>query len=50
MEFKWFMIFLATVAIGITIGTSVTAHYDNECKVAALQANKTANEIKELCK
>lgn len=50
MEVKWFMIFLAVGAISTGVGASIDAKYTADCKVAAIQANKTAAEIADICK
>jgi hypothetical protein len=50
MEFKWLMICCAIVSVSVAIGTGIDAHYDSQCKVAAIQSNKTLDEIKEICK
>lgn len=44
------MICVAIVAISGAVGSSVSAHYDSQCKIAGMQANKTQEEIKEICK
>ena len=50
MEVKWFMIFLAVGVVIMGVGTSIDAKYTADCKVAAIQANKTAAEIIDICK
>lgn len=43
------MIFFAIGAISMGVGASIDAKYTADCKVAAIQANKTALEIINIC-
>jgi hypothetical protein len=50
METKWLCIFGIVTFGGMFIGTGFSEYHNNQCRIAAIQANIDAKAIKELCK
>lgn len=50
MELKWFLIAMVCWAGMMCIVGMYENYTDNQCRVAAIQANKTPTEIAEICK
>ena len=47
---KWAVALPAIVAVAICMVVAVDSYLVNKCRIAGLQANKTAEEINQLCK
>lgn len=50
MEPKWTLITVAVVFFLFSIGLGLEQYEKHECKMAALNTNKTAEEIVKICK
>jgi hypothetical protein len=54
MEFKWLMICVAVSIVGISAGASVSewARHQSasECRISYANSDRTADEIREICR
>ena len=50
MEFKWAAICCIVVFGGAFAGLAVEKYQVNQCRIASVQAGKTADEITKICK
>lgn len=50
MEIKWAMIAMAVIFGGMFAGLSVEKYQVNQCRIASVQAGKSADEIVKICK
>lgn len=50
MEFKWLFIAIAVIMVGFTIGQINKDNKVASCKAAGLIADRSADEINEVCK
>lgn len=49
MEYKWFYISGALIAIAAFTGITAEKYTINQCKVSYISSNKTADEILKIC-
>ena len=50
MEFKWTMIALTVTFGSLFTGLSIKEYQVNQCRIASIQAGKTADDIVKICK
>lgn len=50
MEIKWFMIGVAVLFGAMFTGMGVEKYQVNQCRIASVQAGKSAEEIVKICK
>ena len=50
MDFKWTMIAIIVTFTSLFIGIGVEKYQVNQCRIASIQAGKTADDIVKICK
>jgi len=50
MEFKWAMIAMAVLFGSMFAGIGVEKYQVNQCRIASVQAGKSADDIAKICK
>lgn len=50
MEMKWAMITLCVLFGGMFTGIGVEKYQQNQCRIASVQAGKSADDIAKICK
>ena len=50
MEFKWFMIAIATLFLGMGLSEAVKEYSLGQCRVAAINRGMTGEDIAKACK
>jgi len=50
MEMKWVMISLAMIFGSMFVAVGVEKHQQNQCRIASVQAGKSADDISKICK
>ncbi len=50
MEFKWAMIAMMALFGSMFAGLGIEKYQQNQCRIASVQAGKSADEIIKICK
>jgi hypothetical protein len=50
MEVKWAVIVMVVLFGGMFAGLSVEKYQQNQCRIASVQAGKSADDIAKICK
>jgi len=50
MEFKWAMIAMTVLFGSMFAGMGVEKYQQNQCRIASVQAGKSADDIAKICK
>jgi hypothetical protein len=50
MEMKWFAIVMIVLFGGMFVGVGFETYYHQQCRITAIQANMTADQIEKVCK
>lgn len=50
MEFKWVMIAMIVLFGLMLVGVDVERYQVNQCRIASVQAGKSADDIAKICK